>query len=188
MKCCGVRTGDAVCLLNWLLVFLFVLSCVLQLSEVSLALQISVHSVALMCQTLLLVFWSVTDVCFFPALGRSHGVSFRTFRNFTHTVYLWCFVWIPEQTAIISLYSINWLVFITETECVYCAVRTLYIKQICFVFKGLKSLSASQRPSRWQIPVARSCSVTTLDARADTRSSQPANSSARHIRFASCSE
>ena len=39
------------------------------------------------------------------------------------------FVWIAEQTAIISLYSINWLVFITVTECVYCAVRTrsLYI-------------------------------------------------------------
>ena len=34
-----------------------------------------------------------------------------------------------RKTAIISLYSINWLVFITETECVYCAVRTgsLYI-------------------------------------------------------------
>jgi hypothetical protein len=37
-----------------------------------------------------------------------------------------CFVWISEQTAIISLYRINWLVFITETECVYCAVRPLY--------------------------------------------------------------
>jgi len=35
-----------------------------------------------------------------------------------------CFVWIWEQTAIISLYSINWLVCITETESVYCAVRT----------------------------------------------------------------
>jgi len=35
-----------------------------------------------------------------------------------------CFVWIWEQIAIISLYSINWLVCITETECVYCAVRT----------------------------------------------------------------
>ena len=35
-----------------------------------------------------------------------------------------CFVWIWEQTAIISLYSINWLVFITEMECIYCAVRT----------------------------------------------------------------
>jgi len=51
--------------------------------------------------------------------------------NFTfgpHSVFV-CFVWIWEQTAIISLYSIDWLVFITETECVYCAVRTgsLYI-------------------------------------------------------------
>ena len=35
-----------------------------------------------------------------------------------------CFVWISEQTAIISLYRTNWLVFITENECVYCAVRT----------------------------------------------------------------
>ena len=41
----------------------------------------------------------------------------------TQTVFM-CFVWISEQTAIISLYNINWLVFITETECVYCAVRT----------------------------------------------------------------
>jgi len=46
----------------------------------------------------------------------------------SHSVFM-CFVWIWEQTAIISLCSINWLVFITETECVYCAVRTgsLYI-------------------------------------------------------------
>ena len=45
-----------------------------------------------------------------------------------------CFVWIWEQTAIISLYSINWLVFITETECVYCAVRagSLYIMHVNF--------------------------------------------------------
>jgi len=40
-----------------------------------------------------------------------------------HSV-LTCFVWIWEQRAITSLYSINWLVFITETGCVYCAVRT----------------------------------------------------------------
>ena len=45
-----------------------------------------------------------------------------------------CFVWISEQTAIISLYSINWLVFIAETECVYCAVRTgsLYTASLTF--------------------------------------------------------
>jgi hypothetical protein len=40
-----------------------------------------------------------------------------------HSVFM-CFVCIWEQTAIISLHSINWLVFITETECVYCAVGT----------------------------------------------------------------
>ena len=42
-----------------------------------------------------------------------------------------CFVLILEQTAIISFYSINWLVFITETECAYCAVRTEYIYVLC---------------------------------------------------------
>jgi hypothetical protein len=35
-----------------------------------------------------------------------------------------CFVRISEQTAILGLYDINWLVFITETKSVYCAVRT----------------------------------------------------------------
>jgi len=45
-----------------------------------------------------------------------------------HTVYL-CFLCGSENKPIISLYSIDWLVFITETVCVYCAVRTgsLYI-------------------------------------------------------------
>ena len=43
-----------------------------------------------------------------------------------HGVFM-CFVWIWEQTAIISLYNVNWLVCITETECVYCAVRTGYL-------------------------------------------------------------
>jgi len=49
-----------------------------------------------------------------------------TFNNPTfcpHSVFT-CFVWISEQTTTISLYNINWLVFITETECVYCAVWT----------------------------------------------------------------
>jgi len=38
-----------------------------------------------------------------------------------------CFVYISEQTTIISLYNINWLVRITEMEGVYCAVRTGYL-------------------------------------------------------------
>ena len=56
------------------------------------------------------------------------GLTFSNSTFCPHSVFM-CFVWIWEQTAIISLYSIDWLVFITETECVYCAVRTgsLYI-------------------------------------------------------------
>ena len=42
-----------------------------------------------------------------------------------HSVFM-CFVWIWEQTAIISLYSIDWLVFITETQCVYYALRSTF--------------------------------------------------------------
>ena len=57
-------------------------------------------------------------VIYLPQAARKK----ETLRS-AHTVNL-CFIWIWEQTAIISLYSINWLVFITETECVYCAVRT----------------------------------------------------------------
>ena len=50
-----------------------------------------------------------------------------------HSVFM-CFVLIWEQTAIISLYSINWLVCVTVTECVYCAVRTvsLYTASLTF--------------------------------------------------------
>jgi len=44
-----------------------------------------------------------------------------------------CFVWISEQTAIISLY-INWLVCIMETECVYCTVRTGSLNKLRLIF------------------------------------------------------
>jgi hypothetical protein len=50
-----------------------------------------------------------------------------------HSVFM-CFVWIWEQTAIISQYNINWLVFITETECVYWAVRSAHSVFMCFVW------------------------------------------------------
>jgi len=39
-------------------------------------------------------------------------------------IYVFC---VDLRTAIISLYNINWLVFITEMECVYCEVRTGYL-------------------------------------------------------------
>jgi hypothetical protein len=54
---------------------------------------------------------------------RTESLTFNNSTFCPHSAFM-CFVWISEQTAIISLYSINWLVFITETECVYCAVRT----------------------------------------------------------------
>jgi hypothetical protein len=53
------------------------------------------------------------------------GLTFTNSTFCPHSVFM-CFVWISEKTAIISLYSINWLVFVTETGSVYCAVRTLY--------------------------------------------------------------
>jgi hypothetical protein len=61
-----------------------------------------------------------------------------TFSNSTfcpHSVFM-CFVWIWEQTAIISLYNINWLVFITETEYVYCVVRTGYLYTASLTFSN----------------------------------------------------
>ena len=77
-----------------------------------------------------LVFITETEYVYCAVRTGSLCTASLTFSNSTfclHSVFM-CFVWIWEQTAIISLYSINWLVFITETECVYCAVRTgIYI-------------------------------------------------------------
>ena len=63
-----------------------------------------------------------------------HQFNIQQFYVLPHTAVFMCFVWISEQTAIISLYSINWLGCITETESVYCAVRTqtLNIIQVNF--------------------------------------------------------
>jgi len=51
------------------------------------------------------------------------GLTFNNSTFWPHSAFV-SYVWIWEQTAIISLYSINWLVFITKTENVYSAVRT----------------------------------------------------------------
>jgi hypothetical protein len=53
------------------------------------------------------------------------------------------FVRVSEQTAIISLYNITWLVFIKETECVYCAVRTGYLNTRLVDFSSLWSRNNS---------------------------------------------
>jgi len=65
-----------------------------------------------------------------------------------------CFMWISEQTAIISLYNINWLVFITELESVYCAVRTgsLYIIQVmCFMWISEQTAIISLYSINWLV-------------------------------------
>jgi hypothetical protein len=51
-----------------------------------------------------------------------------------------CFISISEQTAIISFYKINFLVFITETDHVYCAVGTesLNIVQVNLSLRKVK--------------------------------------------------
>jgi hypothetical protein len=53
-----------------------------------------------------------------------HTIKYTGKLSVLPTQCIYVFEWICEQTAIISLYSINWLFCITETECVYCAVRT----------------------------------------------------------------
>jgi hypothetical protein len=51
------------------------------------------------------------------------GLTFRGCTVWPQSEFM-CRMWMSEQTAIISLYSINWRVPITKTESVYCAVRT----------------------------------------------------------------
>jgi hypothetical protein len=57
------------------------------------------------------------------------GLTFTNSTLCPHSVF-WCFVYISDQTAIISLYSISLLDFITETVCVYSAVRTASFSKI----------------------------------------------------------
>jgi len=64
-----------------------------------------------------------------------------------HSVFM-CFVWIWEQTAIISLYRIKWLVCITETECVYCAVRT---ECLCYVWISEQTAIISLYNINWLV-------------------------------------
>ena len=60
-----------------------------------------------------LVFVTETECVYCAVRTGSLYIILRS----AHTAVFMCFVWISEQTAIISLYSINWLVCITETEC-----------------------------------------------------------------------
>jgi len=75
-----------------------------------------------------------------------------TFTNTTfcpQSVFM-CSVWISEQTAIISLYNINWLVCITETESAYCVFQWLN-KQIIIIWNSVLLRPGGKTTElRWQ--------------------------------------
>jgi len=54
-----------------------------------------------------------------PSKPGGHYVYHQFTRNIQqfYVLRFVCFVWIWGQTAIISLYSINWLILIIDTEC-----------------------------------------------------------------------
>jgi len=82
-----------------------------------------------------LVCVTTTECAYFAVRTGSLHTASLTFSNSTfcpHSIFM-CFVWIWEQSVIISLYK-YWLLCITETECVYCAVCTgsLYTASLTF--------------------------------------------------------
>jgi len=63
---------------------------------------------------------------FTPILYAPSSLTF-IFLYGAHIVFMCC-VWISETTATFALYNTKWLIFyITEVECVYCAVRTQFL-------------------------------------------------------------
>jgi hypothetical protein len=74
------------------------------------------------------------------------SLTFSNSAFFPHSVFM-CFGWIWEQTAVISLYSINWLVFITESECFLCGTSCFYnAVWISISLYGRAVAQASRRP------------------------------------------
>ena len=86
----------------------------------------------------LIVFYNRDLTLYSPVVTiRTTSFTFNNSTFYPHSVFM-CFVWLSEQIATISLYSIDWLDFIIETDCVYCAVRTgsLYTNHVdrqCFL-------------------------------------------------------
>jgi hypothetical protein len=62
--------------------------------------------------------WAVSACCTFwfqhfkKCVHTPQGINLKILRSAPHSVFM-CFVWIWEQTAIISLYGINWVVLRT---------------------------------------------------------------------------
>ena len=51
------------------------------------------------------------------------SLKFRNSMFYVESEFI-CYLWISERTAIISVCSINWMVFKTEMGSAYCALRT----------------------------------------------------------------
>jgi hypothetical protein len=97
--------------------------------------------------------------------GFFHVPPCLTFTNSTfcpHSVFM-CPIYISEQTAIISLCSINRLVCITEMVCVYCAVRTVFM---CFVWISEQTAIISLYCINWLVCITETvcvyCAVRTV--------------------------
>jgi hypothetical protein len=58
-----------------------------------------------------------------------------------------CFVWLPQGSENTSSNRLKRLVFITATECVYCAVRTgcLCVIQVKFSLETVKPLQSFRK-------------------------------------------
>ena len=81
--------------------------------------------------------YSLFNINWLVCITETESVYCAVRTGYLNVIWVICFIWIWEQTAIISLYSINRLVFITEKESVYCAVRTGYLNVIwviCFIW------------------------------------------------------
>ena len=74
------------------------------------------------------------------------GLTFTNSTFYPQSVFV-CFVWISQQTAIPTLYSVNRLVLITETESVFCAVRTESLN-VLTVIQLLKFFLLAHRNTR----------------------------------------
>jgi len=95
---------------------------------------------------------------YFPIQHYLSGLYCAVRTGYLNVIWVICFIWIWEQTSIISPYNINWLVFITETECVYCAVRTGYLNVIwlvCFIWIWEQTAIISLYSINWLVFITR---------------------------------
>ena len=80
------------------------------------------------------------------------SLTFTILRS-AHTVVFICFVWISEQTAIIPLYNINWLLFVTETQnfTARYGLSVAIFSSLIFIFYGW--IKPQLNKIKWQITV-----------------------------------